>query len=81
MGDFKALPIPRINQVRIRDIDLHLEMMPEEHQTIKKIGFRALKAANQILKKENVSNTNITIEQVNKFPLDIEEFNEGNGYS
>lgn len=76
MDDYMTMPISRINQVMIRDIDLHLEKMPEENQTIKKIGFRALKAANQILKKENVSNTNITIEQVNEFPLDIEEFNE-----
>ena len=74
MDEYKMMPLSRINQVMIKDIDLHLEKMPEENQAIKKIGFRALKAANQILKKERAVNPSITIEQVPEFPEDIDRF-------
>lgn len=68
---YPRFPVPILNLVRIRDLDLQLEHMPMPHEWLIKIGYKSLQFINKLKNIPRVK-PSLTFEQVSVFPEDVE---------
>ena len=76
-GDYRLFPHDVMVFVRIQDVDLHLQMMPEKYAMMKSYGFHLAKIYNnlrKILKKPLRSDWDIPIQRINSFTERINVF-------
>jgi len=68
---YPRFPVPILNMIRIKDVNLQLEHMPMTHEWLMKIGYKSLQLINKIKNKPRTK-LDLHFEQISIFPEDVE---------
>ena len=67
-GDFTQFPVPLVNLVQIKDIDLQLEKMPRDYPFITKLGYKGVSIISRISNPERHEKADtVKVTQIEKF--------------
>lgn len=76
---YHRFPLPILNMVRIRDIELQLENLPMDRGWLMKTGYRALSAVNRVQRALwPIFSVSLEIEKTSFFPSDIDRLLDDN---